>query len=209
MATTTGTTPPALVPTLLGREDYALISSMVPEGARVLDVGCGEGELLHWLVENKNVQGRGIELQSERVHRAIARGLSVYQGDLNEGLHAYPDQAFDVVILSRTLQETKDPLRVLEEMLRIGKKVVVTFPNFAFWQVRLSLLFRGRAPQTSVLPYSWYDSPNIRVLSISDFQAMVKQQGWRIERELFLTGHRHVNRFANLLAEVAICQVSK
>lgn len=209
MATTTEPIQPAFVPTLLGREDYALISSMVPEGARVLDVGCGEGELLHWLVENKNVQGRGIELQSSKVHRAIARGLSVYQGDINEGLFAYPDCAFDVVILSQTLQETKDPLKVMQEMLRIGQNVVVTFPNFAHWQVRLSLLLRGCAPQTKFLPYSWYDSPNIRVLSIRDFQALVTEQGWRIEREFFLSGHRHVSRFANLLAEVAICQVTR
>lgn len=209
MATTTEPALPASVPSLLGREDYALISSLVPDGARVLDVGCGEGELLHWLVENKGVQGRGIELQSSKVHRAIARGLSVYQGDINQGLQAYPDRAFDVVILSQTLQETKDPLGVLQEMLRIGEKVVVTFPNFAHWQVRLSLLLRGRAPRTRFLPYSWYDSPNIRVLSISDFEALVKAQGWRIEREFFLAGKRHVGMFANLLAEVAVCLVTR
>ncbi|MCW5966533.1 MAG: methionine biosynthesis protein MetW [Bryobacterales bacterium] len=193
----------------MGREDYALISSLVPDGSRVLDVGCGEGELLHWLVENKGVQGRGIELLSGKVHRAIARGLSVYQGDINQGLQAYPDRAFDVVILSQTLQETKDPLSVLQEMLRIGDKVVVTFPNFAHWQVRLSLLLRGRAPRTKFLPYSWYDSPNIRVLSICDFQALVKEQGWRIEREFFLAGRRHVRVFANLLSEVAVCLLTR
>jgi methionine biosynthesis protein MetW len=209
MATTTQPPLPTSLPSLLGREDYALISSLVPEGARVLDVGCGEGELLHWLVENKQVQGRGIELESAKVHRAIARGLSVYQGDINQGLQAYPDNAFDVVILSQTLQETKDPLSVLREMLRIGTKVVVTFPNFAHWQVRLSLLFRGRAPQTRFLPYSWYDSPNIRVLSISDFQALAKAQAWRIEREYFLTGPRHIRHYANLRAEVAICLLTR
>jgi methionine biosynthesis protein MetW len=199
----------SLAPSLLGREDFALISSMVPEGSRVLDVGCGEGELLHWLVENKNVRGRGIELESAKVHRAIARGLSVYQGDINQGLQAYPDGAFDVVILSQTLQETKAPLEVMREMMRIGSKVVVTFPNFAHWQVRLSLLFRGRAPQTKFLPYSWYNTPNIRVLSICDFENMVKEQGWRVERKVFLSGHRRVRMFANLLAEVAICLVTR
>lgn len=209
MATTTEPALPSLAPSLLGREDFALISGMVPEGSRVLDVGCGEGELLHWLVENKNVKGRGIELESSKVHRAIARGLSVYQGDINQGLQAYPDQAFDVVILSQTLQETKDPLEVMREMMRIGSKVVVTFPNFAHWQVRLSLLFRGHAPRTKFLPYSWYNSPNIRVLSISDFEALVKDQGWRVERELFLAGRRHVRMFANLFAEVAICLVTR
>jgi len=199
----------SIAPSLLGREDFALISELVPEGSRVLDVGCGEGQLLHWLVENKNVKGRGIELESDKVYRAIARGLSVYQGDINQGLQAYSDQAFDVVILSQTLQETKAPLDVMREMLRIGAKVVVTFPNFAHWQVRLSLMLQGRAPQTKLLPYAWYNSPNIRVLSICDFNMMVKEQGWRVERELFLAGKRHVRYFPNLFAEVAICLVTR
>lgn len=207
---TTASVPvPSIVPSLLGREDYAIISALVPEGARVLDVGCGEGELLHWLVENKGVQGRGIELESAKVHKAISRGLSVYQGDINEGLTVYPDSAFDVVILSQTLQETRQPRQVLREMLRIGEKVVVTFPNFAHWSVRLSLLFNGRAPKTKFLPYSWYNTPNIRVLSIRDFEELTKKEGWRVEKELFLSGHQRVTVFANLLAEVAICLVTK
>jgi methionine biosynthesis protein MetW len=210
MDSTTAAFPmPGIVPSLLGREDYAIISALVPEGARVLDVGCGEGELLHWLVENKGVQGRGIELESAKVHKAIAKGLSVYQGDINAGLTVYPDNAFDVVLLSQTLQETQQPRQVMREMLRIGGKVVVTFPNFAHWSVRFSLLFHGKAPKTKFLPYSWYNTPNIRVLSIRDFEELVAKENWRIEKELFLSGHRHVSMWPNLLAEVAICLVTK
>lgn len=198
-----------IVPSLLGREDYAIISSLVPEGAKVLDVGCGEGELLHWLVENKGVEGRGIELESGKVHKAISKGLSVYQGDINAGLTVYPDDAFDVVLLSQTLQETQQPRQVMLEMLRIGRKVVVTFPNFAHWSVRFSLLFHGKAPRTKFLPYSWYNSPNIRVLSIGDFEDLIAAEHWRIERKIFLAGHRRITRWPNFLAEVAICLVTK
>jgi methionine biosynthesis protein MetW len=200
---------PGIVPSLLGREDYAIISALVPEGSKVLDVGCGEGELLHWLVENKGVQGRGIELESAKVHKAISKGLSVYQGDINAGLTVYPEGAFDVVVLSQTLQETQQPRQVMREMLRIGRKVVVTFPNFAHWSVRVSLLFHGKAPRTKFLPYSWYNSPNIRVLSIGDFEELVAEEQWQIERKIFLSGHRRITRWPNLLAEVAICLVTK
>ncbi len=208
MTTTTQAPVSGIVPSLLGREDYAIISALVPDGAKVLDVGCGEGELLHWLVENKGVVGRGIELESSKVHKAISRGLSVYQGDINAGLAAYPEEAFDVVILSQTLQETQHPRQVMQEMLRIGRKVVVTFPNFAHWSVRLSLLFKGKAPRTKLLPYFWYNSPNIRVLSIADFEELVAEEHWKIERKIFLTSNRHITRCPNLRAEVAICLVT-
>ena len=209
MIATTQSPAPGIAPSLLGREDYAIISALVPQGAKVLDVGCGEGELLHWLTENKGVEGRGIELESGKVHKAISKGLSVYQGDINAGLTAYPDDAFDVVVLSQTLQETQHPREVMAEMLRIGRKVVVTFPNFAHWSVRISLLFHGKAPRTKFLPYSWYNSPNIRVLSIADFEDLIAEENWRIENRIFLTGHRRVTRWPNLLADVAICLVTK
>lgn len=209
MSTTAQFPIPGIVPSLLGREDYAIISALVPEGSKVLDVGCGEGELLHWLVENKGVQGRGIELESTKVHKAISKGLSVYQGDINAGLTVYPEDAFDVVVLSQTLQETQQPRQVMREMLRIGRKVVVTFPNFAHWSVRVSLLFKGKAPRTKFLPYSWYNSPNIRVLSIGDFEDLVAEEQWQIEHKIFLSGHRRISRWPNLFAEVAICLVTK
>jgi methionine biosynthesis protein MetW len=189
---------------ILGRSDYAIISSLVEPGTKVLDLGCGDGELLQWLVENKNVEARGIEINRARVQKAIARGVTVFQGDIDEGLADIPDQSFDYVILSQTLQETRHPLRVLQEMLRVGRHAIVTFPNFGHWSVRLSHLFSGRAPRTRLFPYDWYDSPNIHFLTIKDFEDLARRQGWTIERRIFLSGH-HMGRFlANLMAETAV-----
>lgn len=189
---------------ILGRSDYAIISSLVEPGAKVLDLGCGDGELLQWLVENKGVEARGIEINRARVQKAIARGVTVFQGDIDEGLADIPDQSFDYVILSQTLQETRHPLKVLQEMLRVGRHAIVTFPNFGHWSVRLSHLFSGRAPRTRLFPYEWYDSPNIHFLTIKDFEDLAREQGWTIERRIFLAGH-HMGRFlANLMAETAV-----
>jgi methionine biosynthesis protein MetW len=174
-----------------------------------LDLGCGDGELLQWLAEHKSVEARGIEISGPRVQRAISRGVSVYQGDIDEGLADYPDQAFDYVILSQTLQETRHPLKVLEEMLRVGRHAIVTFPNFGHWSVRLSHLVSGRSPRTGLFPHNWYDSPNIHFLTVKDFEELVKQQGWVIEKQIFLAG-RHLGRFlANLMAEVAVFLVRR
>lgn len=194
---------------ILGRSDYAIISEWVEPGSRVLDLGCGDGELLAWLAENKSVEARGIELDARKVQRAIARGVSVYHGDIDQGLTDYPDESFDYVILSQTLQETRRPLHVLREMLRVGRRAIVAFPNYGHWSVRLSLLVRGRAPVTRCFPYQWYDSPNIHFLTIKDFQVLAREQGWRVEREIFLSG-RYSGRFlANLLAEVAVFLLRK
>src|SRR5690242_6576045 len=151
----------AFVRELLGRSDYAIIGEIVEPNTKVLDLGCGEGELLEWLAGNKNVEARGVEISGTKVQRAIARGVSVYQGDIDEGLADYPDAAFDYVILSQTLQESQQPLKVLHEMLRVGRRVIVAFPNFGHWTVRLSMLVSGGAPKTKLFPYNWYDSPNI------------------------------------------------
>lgn len=189
---------------ILGRSDYAIISSLVEPGTKVLDLGCGDGELLAWLVENKGVEARGIEINRARVQKAIARGVTVFQGDIDEGLADIPDQSFDYVILSQTLQETRHPLKVLQEMLRVGRHAIVTFPNFGHWSVRLSHLFSGRAPRTRLFPYEWYDSPNIHFLTVKDFEDLARVQGWTIERRIFLAGH-HMGRFlANLMAETAV-----
>lgn len=191
-----------------GRHDYAIIGELVRPGSRVLDLGCGGGELLAWLKENKNVEARGVERSGQKVQKAIARGVSVYQGDLETAVDDYPDKVFDYVILSQTLQETRYPLKVLERMLRVGKNAIVAFPNFGHYSVRLSWLLSGRAPRTELFPYDWYDSPNIHFLTVLDFESLVEQQKWRINRRIFLSGTRQVKAFPNLLAQIAVFEVT-
>lgn len=194
---------------LLGRSDYAIIGEIVEPKTKVLDLGCGEGELLQWLAANKDVDARGIELSSQRVQRAIARGVSVFQCDIDEGLADYPDGAFDYVILSQTLQETRQPRHVLREMLRVGRRAIVAFPNFGHWRMRLSMLFSGRAPRTALFPYEWHESPNIHILTTLDFEALVEVEKLTIERRYYLAGHRKVTLVPNLLAEVAVYLVRR
>lgn len=194
---------------VFGRADYALIGEMIPDHARVLDLGCGDGALLAWLKEQKSVQARGVEQDRELVQKAIARGVTVYQGDLEASLGEYPPEAFDYVILSQTLQESRRPLDVLEGMLRIGRHAVIAFPNFGHWRVRLAHLFSGRAPKTALFPYEWFNSPNIHFLTVLDFEELVARQGWAVERKVFLAGGRNVEAFPNLMSEVAIYLVRK
>jgi len=194
---------------LLGRSDYAIISETVIRGSNVLDLGCGDGELLAWLAQHKEVDARGVEISGAKVQRAIARGVSVFQGDIEEALADLPDQAFDYVILSQTLQETKSPLKVLREMLRVGRRGIVAFPNFGHWRVRLSHLWSGRAPKTTLFPHEWYDSPNIHFLTVHDFEGLARAENWTIERGIFLEGQRQVMVLPNLLAEVAVFLIRK
>ena len=194
----------AFVPDLLGRSDYAIISELIDPNTRVLDLGCGEGELLAWLAINKHVDARGVEISGPKAQQAIARGVSVFHSDLEEALADLPDQAFDYVILSQTLQETRAPLKVLHEMLRVGQRAIVAFPNFGHWRMRLAHLWTGRAPQTKLFPYEWYDSPNIHFLTVHDFEALAANEKWKVERRIFLQGPRTVKLLPNLLAEVAV-----
>lgn len=200
---------PAFVRDVLGRSDYAIISDIVEPNSRVLDLGCGEGELLEWLAQNKAVDARGVELSGPMVQRAIARGVSVFQCDIGQALADYPDQAFDYVILSQTLQETYRPRQVLREMLRVGRRGIVAFPNFGHWRVRLSMLLSGRAPRTKLFPYEWHESPNIHFLTVEDFEDLARKEELTIERCYFLAGHRKITLRPNLLAETAVYLVSK
>ena len=168
------------------RADLAAIAEMIPDGARVLDVGCGDGALLEYLVRTKNVDGRGIELSQQNVNACVARGLAVVQGDADTDLAEYPAQVFDFVILSQTIQATEKPAQVLEQLLRIGRQVAISLPNFGHWRVRLSLLFAGRMPRTRALDYNWYDTPNIHLCTVADFIDLARRNGAVIDRALAL-----------------------
>lgn len=192
------------------RIDLKIITGFVTPGARVLDIGCGDGALLHQLEEEKQVDGRGIELSQKGVNEAVARGLSVIQGDADHDLTTYPNDAFDFVILSQTLQATYNPRLVLEQLLRIGRKVVVSIPNFGSWRIRGLLVMKGRMPITADLPYSWYDTPNIHFCTVRDFLALVNEIDAEVEQAVALYGNgRVMNRSIrlplwNILADQAI-----
>ena len=191
------------------RLDLGIIAGMVERGSRVLDVGCGDGALLKHLAEAKGVDARGIELSQAGVNACVAHGLSVVQGDADRDLADYPDAAFDYVILGQTIQATRNPRQVLAEMARIGRRGIVSAPNFAHWKMRLQLLTGGRMPVTRALPHSWHDTPNIHMCSVRDFAELARELGLAIERTVALTGEkaREVKPFslsANVFAEQAI-----
>jgi methionine biosynthesis protein MetW len=170
------------------RRDLLLVAELVAAGSRVLDVGCGDGALLSLLQETRGVDGRGIEISQKGVNLCVARGLSVIQGDADRDLADYPDDAFDYVILSQTLQATYRPREVVEQMLRIGRRAVVSFPNFGHWRVRAALALRGRMPVNRSLPYSWYDTPNIHFCTIRDFTELCRELHLKIEQAVALNG---------------------
>jgi methionine biosynthesis protein MetW len=181
--------PHAIRATDTSRVDLLLIAEMVTPGARVLDVGCGDGTLLRLLAEKRGVDGRGIELSQAGVNSCVAQGLSVIQGDADADLVYYPDLAFDFAILSQTIQATYSPRHVLEQLLRIGKRADVSFPNFGHWRVRGQLLFGGQMPQTDNLPDRWYDTPNIHLCTIKDFLGLCKDMGAKVERAVALNAY--------------------
>ncbi|HEY4774102.1 MAG TPA: methionine biosynthesis protein MetW [Xanthobacteraceae bacterium] len=197
-----------------GRVDLLVVADMVAPGSRVLDVGCGDGELLR-LLERRGVDGRGIELSRDGVNECVAKGLAVIQGDADTDLADYPDDAFDYVILSQTLQATHRPRLVIEHMLRIGRHAVVSFPNFGHWKIRLLLLLGGQMPRTDNMSESWYDSPNIHVCTIKDFRALCSAVGAKMEKAVALNAWGKPLRltapwwFWNLFGEQAVFLLSR
>lgn len=197
------------------RFDLRIIASTIEPGSRVLDLGCGNGDLLAWLATNKKVIGTGIEQDKTKAAACIARGLSVLQGDLNDEVDDYPDCSFDYVILSQTLQQVFEPARLLYSLARIGRKVIVSFPNFSHYAIRLQLLTKGVAPKNNQLPYSWYDSPNIRVITLKDFRKFARDVGYNILKEIAISadptgsGGRVVRYFTNIRAAYGIYIIEK
>ena len=192
------------------RPDLAVIAANVAPGSRVLDVGCGDGALMAALRDDRRVDARGMELDSANVAECVARGLSVIQGDADIDLAFYGDASFDYAVLSQTLQTTMRPDRVLDELLRIGRHAFVSFPNFAHWRVRLSLLWGGRMPVTRLLPVAWYETPNIHHVTIDDFRALLAERGIRVEECWFLTGDQRTSAAAaNFRAEHAVFLLSR
>ena len=192
------------------RQDLRLIAEMIEPGSRVPDIGCGDGALLAYLARQKSVDGRGIELSQSGVNACVGHGLSVIQGDADRDLEAYPAGAFDVVVLSQTLQATHRPRRVVEELVRIGRRAIVSFPNFGFWRIRLGLLLTGRMPVSHCLANPWYETPNIHRCTIHDFVALCEELGIRVDRSVTLDRHGQPysldprGSLANLLAEQGI-----
>ena len=192
------------------RPDLAIIAGAVASGSRVLDVGCGNGDLMAALRAQRSVDARGLELDPANVAACVARGLSVMQGDADADLAGYPDAAFDYAILSQTLQTTRRPDLVLDQLLRIGRRAFVSFPNFAQWRIRRALMFGGTMPVTRQLPARWYDTPNIHHVTIDDFRALLRERSIRIEGQWFLSGDRQRSpSAANLLADHAVFLLSR
>lgn len=197
------------------RYDLRVVASWIDPGSRVLGLGCGDGDLLDHLKRHKGAVCTGIEIDEAKVARCIERGLSVLQGDINQEVEDYADGTFDFVILSQTLQQIYEPAPLLRQMLRVGKKGIVSFPNFSHWNIRVQLLLKGLAPVSQQLPYQWHDTPNIRVITLEDFRRYAKSVGFRILKEVAINTHNKdrsgtiVRRFANLRATYGIFLISR
>lgn len=191
------------------RPDLDVISDLIAPGARVLDLGCGDGSLLDHLIHEKGCHGYGVEISHEGVHECIARGVPVVEGDIDQGLRDVDDDAFDVVVLSQTLQAVHRPTVAIDEMMRVGREGIVSFPNFAHWPLRRQILVRGRMPKSNVLPFEWYETPNIHLCTIRDFEDLARRRGLAIARRILLAadGRRaspRAERRPNLLAAGAV-----
>jgi methionine biosynthesis protein MetW len=191
------------------RLDYRVIADWIGPEASVLDLGCGDGELLSILVNEKHVRANGIEIDEQAIYKCVERGLSVFHEDIEEGLSGYPDESFDYVIMNGSLQQLKKPDTVFKGALRVGKKLIVGFPNFSHYSTRLQMLFSGKVPVTPSLPYQWYDTPNLHFLSISDFRDYCKLRGLKIEASAFFNKDRRVRLLPNLFADQGLFLLSK
>ena len=194
--------------------NYKTVCNLIPEKVRILDLGCGDGKLLKILKNEKNVKGLGIEINQDCVIEALQKGLSIVQGDLDKGLDEFQDKSFDFAILNKTLQSTKNPEFVIYEMLRVAKKCIVSFPNFGYWRVRFYLFLKGKMPKSKMLPYEWYNTPNVHLLTISDFFEFCKKRNIQIEKSIYLTKRKvssgfKIKNIANLLTEEVIFIISK
>lgn len=189
--------------------EYRVILDWVNQCSSVLDLGCCDGELLSLLIREKNAGAHGIEINEQAIYKCVARGVSVSHQDIDNGLSEYADNSFDYVILNQSLQQVKNPDIVLKEALRVGKEVIISFPNFAHYETRLQIFLKGKTPVTTSLPYEWYDTPNLHFLSISDFIEYCRKRDFKIKRAAFLGGNRIIRIFPNLFAQTGIFLISK
>ena len=191
------------------RLDCRVICDTIEPGSRVLDLGCGSGDLMYLLARDKAAKVQGVELDEIAIYECVRRGLSVFHGDIQSGLEDHPDGSFDYVVLNQSMQEVRKVDFVIGEALRVGKRVVIGFPNFAYWKVRAMMFFRGRVPITSSLPYHWYDTPNVRFLSITDFRGYCREKGLRVLSSRYLGETKEVSFWPNLFALNAIFVLSR
>jgi len=197
------------------KNEFKIIATLLPDQSRVLDIGCGDGTLMEFLFKQKNIDVRGMELEEDKVKQCISKGLPVIEGNAETELGQFPDKAFDFVVLSQTLQAFYQPENVLDQLLRIGKKVIISIPNFGYWQVRANLFFFGKMPITKSLPNTWYNTPNLHMCSIKDFYQLCEKKKIKIDRIIGINGEKissinHINlEMKNLLSEVGIFLISK
>jgi len=198
-----------IMKSIIKRLDHQVICEIVEPGSKVLDLGCGNGDLLQLLAERRSAKAQGVEVNNDAIHACVEKGLSVFHSDIDSGLPYYPDQSFDYVILNQSLQEAKKVEAVISEALRVGKKVIIGFPNFAHLEARILMFFGGRAPIVSSLPYEWYSTPNLRFLSIKDFKSFCAAKGYKILALHFLDSQGQVRVLPNLFAQNAIFVITK
>ena len=194
--------------------NYKVVCDLIENKSRVLDLGCGSGELLELLKKEKQVKGFGVEINQDSLLEALVKGLSVIQGDIDKGLDEFQDNTYDYAILNQTLQSTKYPEMIIDEMLRVAKKGIVSFPNFAYWRVRFYLFFKGRMPKSEQLPYEWYDTPNIHLLTIGDFFEFCKKRNIKIKKSVYLTRNKSrsgflIRHIANFFSQEVVFVITK